>query len=458
MKITLILASAMKDPLRNRDPFMPLSLPLLAATAPEHEYKYIDLLWEDRVDFNEKVDIVGISVRVTAQERAFKIADEFRRRGVIVILGGPQISAEPLKAKRHSDVVVVGEGEQLWPIILKDAEKSKLRDYYICSPKSFNVKNASVFQIKDFADLKGIPHAMRNIYKRKYSFDTVFAVRGCPVNCDFCSVSSLFGKQYRTRPVEDVVAEINTFKNFYYLLDDSVFGKPPIYDYYIKLYNSISKLKNRRYWTGQANLDAVASEKGRTVIKKAAESGLIYTAIGIESINPVILEKSGSINKMGIKKSKDIIKQIKENILFIQNAGIAISGWFVVGYEEDDIETYYRTLEFCKETKILPVIFPIRALPGTRLYNRLKRENRLDNSKFINFIHPNISSEDAVKAMKYILNDGYSIKQLFKRTKFYFNRFKKSEKNMHDAIYKTIFTFILQTKLKEAVNPINFNF
>jgi radical SAM superfamily enzyme YgiQ (UPF0313 family) len=372
-----------------------------------------------------------------------------------VVLGGPQVTAIPFRAKKHADAVVVGEGELLWPQVVNDAQEGTLRDFYVCSPLKFNPKGHSLFYINHYVDLTKSPNPLRKIYKKKYAFDTVFAVRGCPVNCDFCYVTSMFGKEFRVRPVEDVVAEVDTFKNFYYLLDDSVFGKPKTYNYYLKLYEAIAQLKKKRYWTGQANLDAAASEKGRRVIEAAARSGLLYAAIGMESINPATLKKCGAINKMGVSTAStgnNVIAEMKKNIRFIQDTGIIVSGWFVIGYDDDDLDTYYRTLDFCIETNILPVIYPIRALPGTRLYERLEREGKLDDNYFINYRNPNIKDSDAFKALSFIKKEGYSLKQCLRRTGFYHSKFKQTTRDHYSLNYKTVFTYILQRKLKNGLD------
>jgi radical SAM superfamily enzyme YgiQ (UPF0313 family) len=446
MKIKLILAASLNDPLRKNDPFMPLSLPILAGAAPGHDYAFIDLLWEDDVRFDEPVDLVGISARYTAENRAYEIADEFRRRGVTVVLGGPQPSVVPFRALAHADAVAVGEGEELWPVIVKDAEQRTLRNFYVCSPGPFNPGSHTLYKIDTYPDLQKNSIPVRNLYKKKYVFDTVFAVRGCPVNCDFCTVTEIFGPRFRMKPVEDVIREIDSFRNYYYILDDSVFGKASTYDYYLELYGAIAALKKKRFWTGQANLDAAADEKGRSVIRKAAESGLIYAAIGMESINPKTLARSGAIRKMGAASASDVLSSMKESIRFIQDQGIIVSGWFVIGYEDDDIDTYYRTVEFCRKMKVIPVIFPVKALPGTRLYDRLKKEGKLDDSKLINFRHQTIRDEDIFRALKNVGDAGFSWNEIAKRTCFYMSKFKD------DRIHKTIFALVLQSKLRGAVD------
>jgi radical SAM superfamily enzyme YgiQ (UPF0313 family) len=445
MKIKLILAASLTDPLRKNDPFMPLSLPILAGACPGHDYTFVDLLWEDDPGYDRPVDLVGISMRYTAENRAYEIADEFRRRGVKVVLGGPQPSVVPFRAIEHADAVAVGEAEELWPVIVNDAQNGRLKNFYVCSPRPFDPGRYSLHQVTSYPDLSRVTPD-RSLYPHRYVFDTVYASRGCPINCDFCTVTEIFGPAFRTRPVRDVVAEIDTFKNYYYILDDSVFGKPASYDYYIDLYGAIAHLKKKRFWTGQANLDAASDEKGREVIRKAAAAGLIYAAIGMESINPATLAGSGAVKKMGARDDSDVIEIMKHNIRFIQDQGILVSGWFVIGYEDDDIDTYRRTWEFCREMNVVPVVFPVKALPGTRLHGRLRREGKLDDSKLVNFRHSTIRDDQIFDAIKRIGDEGYSWKEIARRTLFYRSKFRG------DVIHKTIFALVLQGKLRGAID------
>ncbi|MFH1131312.1 MAG: radical SAM protein, partial [Pseudomonadota bacterium] len=423
MKITLILAASPNDPLRRNDPFMPLSLPLLAGAAPEHDYSFVDMLAGEEVDFSRPVDLVGISVRLTAEKTAFQIADEFKKKGIPVVLGGPQVSSVPFRATEHSDAVAVGEGEVLWPAILDDLKYGRLKQIYVASPEKFDAGDCSLHQIPSYLDLASVPSALRQYYRKSYVFDTVFASRGCPIDCDFCSVPHLFGKVVRHRPVQEVVKEIDSFENFYYLLDDNVFGRPASYDYYSELYDAIAKLGKTRFWTGQANLDAAANEKGQEVIRKAAEAGFLYAAIGMESINPQVLKKSGAIRKQGATSAEDVVERMKENIRFVQDQGILVSGWFTIGYEEDNIDTFYETMAFCKEMNIIPIICPLEALPGTRLFERLNAEGRVDHQKTINVVHPTMKDEEILKALAEVTKDGFSMKQILKRTHFYSKKF-----------------------------------
>ncbi len=478
MNILLVLAASLTDPLRRNDPFMPLSLPLLAATAPGHRYTLVDLLWDDDVDTAMDVDLVGISMRLTGENRAYAIADAFRRRGVKVVIGGPQASAVPMRVREHADAVAVGEGEPLWPTIVQDVARGALKDFYVCSPVPFlppehagvgdgfpvetlagaevdsgASKSApapfTVHQVDGYADLSALPVARRDLYRRSYRFDTVFAVRGCPIDCDFCAVPTLFGRRFRTRPAEAVAAEIDTFRNYYYLLDDTVFGKPSTYDYYLDLYARIARLKKRRFWCGQGNLDAAGDEKGREVIRAAVRAGLLYVMVGMESISPATLAASGAIRKMGVHGGEDPVRRMAENIRWLQGQGLVVSGWFVVGYESDTLESWDATLAFCRENHVIPVISPIKALPGTRLYDRLQAEGRLDDTRFLNLRHPTMRDADVLAAWQRVAREGYSTKAIWDRTRFYARCFQDPERG--DRIHKTIFTWILQTKMKKGM-------
>ncbi|MCP4604683.1 MAG: radical SAM protein [Proteobacteria bacterium] len=457
MKITLILAAAPDDPLRKNDPFMPLSLPLLAASAPDHDYRFVDMLRGETPDFDDPVDLVGISARITAEKTAYEIADRFRRQQVKVVLGGAQISAVPHRALTHADAVAVGEGEGIWPVIVRDCAEDVLKDFYVGSPLPFDAGAHTVHRSDGFLDLSTIPNTIqsRKIYKKKYTFDTVFSARGCAVDCDFCGVGQLFGKKTRLRPIDQVIEEIETFRDFYFLLDDTVFGRPHNYGYYRELYERIAGLKKVKLWSGQANLDAASSPEGREVIRKAANAGLIYTAIGMESINSDVLKKTRMINKMGIVDPKRTTEQMKENIRFIQEQGIAVSGWFTIGYDEDRIETAYEILQFCQENQIIPILCPLEAFPGTPLFERLNLAGRISETKKINIIHPHLKDEKLLTTLNQCNKQAFSLRQIAKRTAFYRRKLKsiKHDRNtdVGTTIKKTIFYFILQTKLKRGL-------
>ena len=458
MRIILILAAGEEEPMKGKNPFKPLSLTLLAGAAPEHEYELIDMLDMPEINYNTKVDLVGISFRRSSEQAAFAVADNFKKRNISVVMGGPQASANPFGSLKHANAVVIGEGEKLWVQLLDDFENSDLKDFYVSAPKKFKAEGYTVFQLPELPALNDIPVPKRELFSRKYDFELVFSSRGCAINCDFCSVTRLFGSRYRFRPVKDVVAEIAGFKGYYYLIDDTVFGRVNTYDHYLELYEQITRLKKRNYWIGQANLDAAAHEKGRDVIRKAVESGFIYAAIGMESINKKVLKKSGSYAKMGVAKAENMLGKMEENIRFIQQQGILISAWFAIGYEDDDLQTYYNTLDFCLKMNILPVFTPVQAMQGTDLYDRLKAEGKLQDvdKNVTNVLHHSITNQQVVEAMEYVYKKGYKLSAIIQRTWFYFKILvRKKDQRVQDVIHKTIFAFITQWRFAKVVRQEN---
>jgi radical SAM superfamily enzyme YgiQ (UPF0313 family) len=403
----------------------------------------VDMLMDEDPGAKEPADLVGISVRSTAQKEAYRLADLFRANKVPVILGGPHVSALPFEALEHADAVAVGEGELLWPVIVNDVDAHTLRSIYVCSPKPFDSQGKTVFQINSYPALESIAFPDRSISNRKYAFDTVFASRGCPIQCDFCSVPGMFGTNTRLRPADQVAKEVETLGKHFYLIDDTVFGRPATWDYYADLYRRISAHKIRRFWTGQVTLDAASHEKGREVIRAAANAGLVYAAAGIESVNPAVLVKSGAIRKSGARTAEEALNSIKENIRFIQSQGIVMSGWFVIGYDEDTIDAYNETWNFCREMNLIPAIFPVTAMPGTELFKRACLNNSLDSKGRLNPLK--ITVNEIMTSLNKIQKEAFSWPAILSRTSYYARMFR------HDRIHRTIFALVLQKKMSAGL-------
>ena len=176
---------------------VPLTLPYLAALTPADWD--VTLLDEqlNPVPFDGRFDLVAISSSTLNSFRAYDIADEFRRRGVSVILGGPHTFFHAEEAGEHCDAVGVGEGESIWRRMLEDARGGRLNRLYRADP---------------LPDLAGLPLPRYDLLDlRRYRPFRTFAVtssRGCPFRCEFCSERFLLGENYRCRPVPEVIAEV----------------------------------------------------------------------------------------------------------------------------------------------------------------------------------------------------------------------------------------------------------
>src|SRR4030042_1442299 len=174
-----------------------LALPILAAlTPPDVKISVTDDLLTpiDLVRDLKEVDLVGITVLTKTALRAYQIADAYRKKGVVVVLGGIHPSALPEEAKEHADAVVIGEAEEIGGALMEDMRAKNLKLFY---------------RQEGYIDPKEIPRPRRDIFPAKgyFPLDVVQVTRGCPFRCEFCSVRKFFGDTYRFRPISEVVEE-----------------------------------------------------------------------------------------------------------------------------------------------------------------------------------------------------------------------------------------------------------
>ena len=194
-----------------------LSTSLLAGITPSHhEIRIIDESLAE-IDFDQEVDLVAITAITPLALRGYEIADQFRRRGKRVVIGGIHASWLPEEAKAHADSVVVGEADEIWREVLEDAEKGGLQPFY---------------RQKERTNLSHLAIPRRDLFpKRGYLFHNLIqTTRGCPFDCEFCSVTALHGKTYRMRPVSEVEREIQSLersKAYIFFVDDNIVGNLP---------------------------------------------------------------------------------------------------------------------------------------------------------------------------------------------------------------------------------------
>jgi len=187
----------------------PLNLPYLAAVTPHH-YQ-IEVLDENVEPFQyREADIVGITAYTASVYRAYQIAQTYRKKGIITVMGGIHVSMMPQEALQFCDVVVIGEAESIWPKVLEDFESNKLQKEYQSS----------------WVSLDSLPIPRRDILQnRNYRWGSIQTSRGCPMNCSFCSVTAFNGRRFRRRPPDSVIEELEQIpqKNIM-VVDDNIIG------------------------------------------------------------------------------------------------------------------------------------------------------------------------------------------------------------------------------------------
>lgn len=433
MKITIVFPARKVEVGKATMPVMPLAPTLLAALTPqEHEVSLVDMVYGDKVDYDSDGDVVAITVRTPLAVTAYEIADNFTARGKIVVLGGPHTFAFPLEAKQHAAAVAIGEAEELWPVILRDVQTGSLRDYYVCGPYKTDSLNGSVYHQRQRPGLSNLPMMRRDLLPReRYRMDSIFTTRGCPNFCRFCPVTPIFGPQIRHRPIDEVVAEVETLRKTYFNVDDSVFGHPQIVDrpeenqYYLDLYKELAALRPKRLWSGAGGLSAVNYRDGRKIVELAAESGLCAIAAGLESISGAGQKQSGAWRKLHFTSSDTFeVDKMKENIRIFQDLGIEIMGFFVIGWDADTPDTYRQTLDFCNDMKVMPVILTLTPMPGSPIYDEYLEEGRIFTElswdhyggNAVVFKHPTMDPQEMRKLNLRVLRKGFNMGRILSRT------------------------------------------
>jgi radical SAM superfamily enzyme YgiQ (UPF0313 family) len=379
----------------SRAAFPGLNLAILAAITPPHiDVRIVDESVEP-VDLDADADLVGITAMTNMAPAAYKLADLFRERGKKVVLGGVHVTVCPDEAQEHADAVVVGEAEPIWKELIADFEHGRLKPRY---------RAAKLFDMKGY----GIPR--RHLLKQdRYLFpSTLETGRGCPFDCDFCSVSRTAGRSYRFRPTEEVLADVDSLKNrWVFFVDDIINGHR---QHALELFRA---LKGKGIlWAGQATVMIARDEE---LLDAAVDAGCRGLFIGFETFSSPTLKKLG--------KPDNWRERFFQACEALHKKRVAIWGGFVFGLDTDTLESLQETvrlacaakLEFAQFSRLTP-------LPGTAQWNQFQSESRItdtDWSKF-NFQHvvykPRLMSADELnRSIREAWFEFYSLRRISQR-------------------------------------------
>ena len=311
---------------------------------------------------------------------------------------GVQTCALPISLL-HADSVVIGEAEEVWGELINDFINNKLKKQYIS-----NVKPKLIDSPVPRWDL---------VKTDKYIYHAIQTTRGCPFDCDFCSVKLFFGKEYRFKPVANVLKEIETLlkiekRKVFFFSDDNITANKK---YARELFEALIPYKI--HWLGQASVDLGFDPE---MLKLMYKSGCRQLLLGFESLSEKNLEQ---INKPKINKVKDYSKIIES----IHKNRISIIGGFILGNDFDDENIFKETKDFIEENNIaFPQITILTPLPGTRLYKKFKEEGRLISSNWNDYgygkvcFKPKLMSPEALqKGHDWLISELYSYKSISKR-------------------------------------------
>ena len=377
--------------------FPSLSFAALAAVTPPHwEVELCDENIE-RINFAANADLVAITAMTPQAPRAYEIADTFRERKIPVVMGGFHVSNLPDEGISHADAIVVGEGETVWPRLLADFEGGSLQRMY-----------RSVGPV----GMEEIPTARRDIFNgKKYLLtNTLQTTRGCPHECEFCSVTAFYGRKYRKRPVDSVIAELDVLRgknSFAFFVDDNLVADR---GYAMALFDGMRGMGFK--WLSHAPIDFARDPE---LIRAAGDAGCIGMFVGFESLKPETLAAMG-------KKPNLKMDYLKAASIFRDN-GIGILGSFVLGSDGDTPAVFEDILRFCEAARLEAAIFPILTpYPGTAVRARLQAEGRIISDAWQDYdmghvtFQPSDMTVDELQAGHAWLNRSfYSFSSMYRR-------------------------------------------
>lgn len=331
--------------------FPPLGLATLAAYCNVDDEVVLQDEHVEELILDDVPDIVVIQVYITNAFRAYRIADQYRLRGVYVCLGGLHVTSLPAEALPHADSIFTGPGEECWPRFLADFKNGSQRKIYQSDTRS----------------LIKIPPVRRDLIKRNLYLvpNSIVVSRGCPHHCNFCYKDAFFegGKSFYTQQVDEALKEIDRLPGKHlYFLDDHLLGNK---NFATGLFHGMKGMN--RLFQGASTIDAIL--RGN-LIEHAAEAGLRSIFVGFETLSNHNLTQGN--------KKQNIGKDYEEAIRRLHSLGIMINGSFVFGLDDDDKEVFSRTVDWAVKNALTTCTFHILTpYPGTGLYKTMKNENRL---------------------------------------------------------------------------------
>jgi radical SAM superfamily enzyme YgiQ (UPF0313 family) len=332
---------------------------------------------EEAIARGIQADLVGISTITPTATSSYRIADHYRAKGIPVVIGGPHATCLPEEALQHADFVVRGEGETALPRLVRAlsgdgdlagvpglAWKSKGITHQ--NPVASPVENLDALPFPDFSLLdsgKGKGITRRRLVRTTLPIQTS---RGCPYDCTFCSVTQMFGRQYRRRSTHSVIEELSRY--------DPALRTPFFYDDNFAVNSAranelLREMIARRLgfkWTTQVRADIA---KDAELLDLMVEAGCRGLYIGFESVNPGALEEM----KKGLS-----VEEMQSAIRELRRRKIHIHGMFVLGFDSDTPQSVRSTVSFALSEKIDSAQFLILTpLPGTELYRSFENEGRI---------------------------------------------------------------------------------
>ena len=371
----------------------------LAALTPEHMRVRVLHQQVQRVNLDSDADLIALSFFSGFAPEAYRLAKEFRRRGKLVVAGGPHASFSSEEVLEHVDSVVIGEAEGVWQHMLADAQAGCLQEIYKGSPPALDT----------------VPTPRYDLLPERYFVRRVVqATRGCPFTCSFCTVPVL-NPGFRMRPLENVLADIryNEFRHWWqrkivWFWDDNLTIRRP----YIKqLLTAMVPLK--KWWLTQASMD-IADDA--TLLDLMKESGCIGIFFGIESFEDASLKDA--------HKQQNKVVRYRARINALRRRGVCVMAGFISGFDSDTPQTIKAMARKLYNVGVdVPFLSILTPFKGTADYDKLAADGRIREGRgweFYNgynvaFVPKQMTPEELLAAHRALWHEAFSPKYVFLR-------------------------------------------
>lgn len=411
----------------------PLGLLTVAAILPrDWQTKLIDMTTTKLRDRDiQWADYVFITAMHIQRKSADQVIERCRKIGTKVVAGGPLFNSLP-EQYVHVDHLMLKEAELTLPLFVRDIQSD-------CPRK--------VYDTREKADLHETPIPLWNLVKiKKYAMMSIQYSRGCPFDCDFCDVTTLFGHKIRTKTTDQVLGELESlysigWRDEVFFVDDNFIGNKKLLKTEL-LPAVIEWMKSRQYpftFNTQASINLVDDEE---LMSLMVQAGFDCVFVGIETPNEESLSECNKVQNKG----RDLVACIKK----IQRFGMQVQAGFILGFDSDKQTVFESLIQFIQQTGVVTAMVGLLNAPrGTKLYHRLMNENRLsseestgDNTDFsINFV-PKMGIEELLKGYKKVVRTIYSPGNYYERIITFLRNYKSGEKNKSKYRYCHIKAFV----------------
>ncbi len=398
----------------------PLGLLTVAAMLPEAWHKrLVDMNVRGLDDHDlQWADLVFVSAMSIQKESAKEVISRCKAAGVRIVAGGPLFTTE-YEAFEGVDHLVLNEAEVTLPRFLEDFQ---------------NGSAGHLYTTDEWADLGKTPIPLWELINKKhYATINIQYSRGCPFNCEFCDITLLCGRVPRTKDRDQVIRELESvyehgFRGGIFFVDDNFIGnKKKLKE---EILPAIAEwMERRKYPFSFITQVSIELSDHEDLMQQMVRAGFDIVFVGIETPHEQSLAECGKFQN----KNRDLLSSVRK----IQKSGLEVQGGFIVGFDNDPLTIFDTQIKFIQTSGVVTAMVGLlNAIPRTKLYARLEKEQRLlkepsgDNTDLsINFI-PKMNHDLLISGYKKILNTLYSPRPYYERVRTFLREYVPPKKKM----------------------------